>query len=46
MLKWNDISGAPVDNNYVVYAGEQNQKREKEHMLGWRAAGNLVDKLY
>jgi len=46
MLKWNEISGVSIDNNYVTYAGNLNQKRSHGHIISWRSAGNLVDKIF
>ena len=45
MLKWNQLSDTTFENNYVVYAGETNQKRTHGQIISWSTAGNLIDKL-
>lgn len=43
---WNEISETSPDNNYVIYAGTEAQTRTQGHIVNWRSAKNLIDKLY
>jgi len=33
---WNSISGGDPENSYVIYAGDQVQKRIKSNVIGWK----------
>lgn len=33
---WNDLSGVDPKDSFIVYGGDQNQKRSKANVLGWK----------
>ena len=45
LLRWNEISNTLPENNYVVYAGDENQKRKKGQIISWLSEATLVEKL-
>ncbi|HLJ31548.1 MAG TPA: ATP-binding protein [Candidatus Babeliales bacterium] len=45
LTKWNDIAQTNPQDGYIIYAGNQEQKREKGHVVGWQTTGNLIQKL-
>lgn len=45
ITKWNSLSDTVPENNYIVYGGDQSQKRVKGHIIGWRQSGQLIKKL-
>ena len=45
MIKWNELSHTDPHNNYLIYAGTEQQTRKHGHMVGWKAAGELIEKL-
>ncbi len=46
LVKWNKLSDTAPEKNYVVYAGNVNQKRANGHILSWHSEGNLINQLY
>lgn len=43
--KWNTLAQADSTRGYIVYAGDENQKRSKGTVIGWQQAGTLTDML-
>lgn len=44
--EWNALSQTSPAFNYVVYGGEDNQTRNKGHIIGWKSESDLVEKVY
>jgi len=42
---WNELSQTTAENNYVVYGGDQNQKRQFGTIVSWRSASTLIDRI-
>ncbi len=42
---WNEMASRPLGSGYVVYGGDLVQERSKGHVIGWKAAGTLVEQL-
>ncbi len=42
---WSKLSGLPTTHNYVIYAGAEDQVRSAAQVLGWKSAGNIIEKL-
>ena len=42
---WSEIAETDRSNSYIVYAGDANQKRSSGHVLSWKNAGSLIEKL-
>lgn len=42
---WNKLSGTLPANNYVIYAGAENQTRSRGQIVSWRASGRLVQNI-
>lgn len=38
---FNELSGTPASNGYLIYGGEEYQKRTKGNVLGWSHIGKL-----
>ena len=34
---WNDVSGTGKDRNFLIYSGDDNQKRSEAYVLNWRS---------
>ncbi len=45
LKKWNDLAQANPEDGYIVYGGQESQKRSAGTVVGWQEAGNIVDKL-
>jgi predicted AAA+ superfamily ATPase len=45
LKQWNKVSKTDVNNNYVVYGGDINQKRTYGKLVGWKAVYNFVGKM-
>lgn len=45
LKNWAELSESDAANGYVVYGGEQSQSRSAGHVIGWEAAGQLIDKI-
>ena len=43
--KWRQLAGKTARSSYLIYGGEQEQKRSTVHVLPWRKLGALLDKL-
>lgn len=41
---WQSLSGDKPENSYLIYSGDQKQKREHGRVLGWNQIGELLDK--
>lgn len=41
LSRWNEISKTNPENNFVIYGGEQNQKRTTGRIVSWRQSGTL-----
>ena len=44
--KWNALSNANPQNGYVIYGGDDTQRRSKGTVIGWQQAGNIIEKIY
>ncbi len=45
MQQWNVISDTSPDSNYLIYAGEESQKRMAGQILSWKSIGQLLKKI-
>ena len=45
LTQWNALAQNNPENCYVVYGGELVQERSVGNLLGWKAAGSLVDEI-
>lgn len=45
IVRWNELSDTLPADNYIIYAGDTNQKRNKGRIIGWQSAATLIDKL-
>lgn len=43
--KWNEIAQTDPHHGYIIYGGDEEQKREKGNVVGWQAAKNLIQKI-
>lgn len=43
--KWNTLAQTDPTHGYIVYAGDENQKRSKGMVIGWQQAGTITDTL-
>jgi hypothetical protein len=39
---WNKLSSNSILNSYLIYGGEQNQKRSNGNVVSWRNIGEVV----
>ena len=39
---WNELSGADPEQGYVVYSGDNNQKRKKGNVISWQNVDSVV----
>lgn len=39
---WNNLSMSDPSGGFIVYSGDQNQKREKGNVVGWRSVNGLI----
>ena len=46
LTKWNELSETSAGDNFVVYAGTENQKRAKGAITGWKSSATLIKKIY
>lgn len=46
LKKWNDISKTHPENNYIIYAGESEQRRNMGTIMQWYAIAQFVNNLY
>jgi hypothetical protein len=42
---WSEIAETDRSQSYIVYSGDANQKRSSGHVLSWKNAGSLIEKL-
>lgn len=42
LTKWNEIADASPKEGYVIYGGDQKQKRTKGNLVGWQQAGSFI----
>ena len=42
---WSVLAGMAPADGYVVYAGQETQKRSMGTLVGWKKAGSLIDKI-
>lgn len=42
LTQWNEVSNSDPLHNYIIYAGEEVQKRSQATVIGWKSAGNLL----
>lgn len=40
--KWNTLANTNPENGYIIYAGQDVQKRSKGTVIGWQQAGNIA----
>lgn len=40
--KWHALAQTDPTNGYIVYAGNDTQKRSKGNVIGWQQAGNII----
>jgi uncharacterized protein len=45
LTQWNALAQNNPDNGYVIYGGDLVQERSAGNLLGWKAAGGLVEKI-
>ena len=45
ITKWNELAKADPSKGYVVYGGDLTQSRSLGKLLGWRSAGDLMEKI-
>lgn len=45
LTKWSEMAEKSTENNYVIYGGDENQKRKNGHIENWKTSGNLVNKI-
>lgn len=45
LKKWNALANANPLNSYLIYGGEEVQKRAVGNVIGWRQAGTLLTNL-
>jgi len=45
LTRWNELSETSMQNNYVVYAGDENQKRAAGSIISWQSAGKLISRI-
>jgi uncharacterized protein len=45
LKEWSTLSDEPTDNNYLVYAGDLEQKRTQSNVLGVKKMGNLIQQI-
>jgi len=45
LTKWNEIAKVDPSSSYVIYCGSSQQKRKAVNIVGWQAAGSLVEKI-
>ena len=43
--KWNALAQTDPTNGYIVYAGDDAQKRSKGNVIGWQQAGNIIKEI-
>ena len=43
--KWNNLAQADPKNGYIIYAGNEEQKRTKGNVVGWQQAGSIIQKI-
>lgn len=42
---WNEFSGSPAANSFVVYGGTEQQVRSNGNVVGWQGSANLVERI-
>ncbi len=42
ILKWNNLSNTNPKDNYIIYAGTENQKRNQGSIINWQSAATLI----
>lgn len=45
MIFWQEMTDTPQAPRYVVYGGSENQNWPQAHVLGWKSAGTLIEKI-
>ena len=45
LIKFNEISETQPSKNFVIYGGIDQQTRSSGNVVGWQAAGSLINKL-
>ena len=45
LARWGNVANVDPAKGYVVYGGEHVQSRKEGTLIGWQAAGGLVDRL-
>jgi len=43
--KWNELAQIDPHYGYIIYGGDEEQKRKKGNVVGWQAAKNLIQKI-
>lgn len=43
--KWNELAQTNPENGYIVYGGQETQKRSAGTVVGWQGAGTIVNEL-
>lgn len=41
--KWNELAQADPKHGYIIYGGQEEQKRNKGTVIGWQAARNIIE---
>lgn len=42
---WNNLAKASSDNTYLVYTGEEKQRRTQGNVIGWKESSCLIEKI-
>jgi uncharacterized protein len=45
LTKWNELAQINPHHGYIIYGGNEEQKREKGNVVGWQATKNLIQKI-
>jgi uncharacterized protein len=45
LKKWCELAKIDPADGYVIYGGDEEQSRSSGHLIGWQAAGKLIQKI-
>jgi uncharacterized protein len=45
LLYWNELAGADPSHSYIIYGGTLTQHRRQGNIIGWQAAGTLIQSI-
>jgi|SRR4030095_359439 len=43
LKKWNELAQTNPEDGFIIYGGQESQKRSVGTVVGWQEAGNIVD---